>query len=139
MLWQICINNILGKIHNFPLPWIFTYTLSNQSSFSGQLLLQFLSSQSFCQFLNFIYINKITQSILLCFWLFPLSIMLFRLIHLVACISSSFFKKILFIFRWEGREKERERNINVWLPLTQPPPGTWPTAQACVLPDWELS
>ena len=31
-------------------------------------------------------------------------------------------------------EKERERNINVWLPLTHPPlRGTWPTTQACAL------
>ena len=44
------------------------------------------------------------------------------------------FKKIyLFIFRGEGREKETERNVNVWLPLAHPPLGTWPTAQACAL------
>ena len=30
-------------------------------------------------------------------------------------------------------EKERERNITVWLPLKRPPPGTWPTTQACAL------
>ena len=47
----------------------------------------------------------------------------------------SIFLKILFIyFREEkGGEKERERNINVWLPLTQPLLGTWPAAQACAL------
>ena len=33
----------------------------------------------------------------------------------------------------EGREKERERNINVWLPLTHPLLGTWPATQACAL------
>ena len=50
-------------------------------------------------------------------------------------------KKILFIyFQREGREGERERNINVWLPLMcplppppPPPLGTWPTTQACAL------
>ena len=31
------------------------------------------------------------------------------------------------------REKERERNINVRLPLTRPLLGTWPATQACVL------
>ena len=41
----------------------------------------------------------------------------------------------LFLERGEGREKERERNINVWLPLTYPPLGTWPATQACAL-DW---
>ena len=30
-------------------------------------------------------------------------------------------------------QKERERNISVWLPLTWPPLGTWPTTQACAL------
>ena len=29
----------------------------------------------------------------------------------------------LFLDRWEGREKEWERNINVWLPLTCPTLG----------------
>ena len=35
------------------------------------------------------------------------------------------FKK-LFIFRERGKKRERERNINVWLPLTHPDLGTWP-------------
>ena len=41
--------------------------------------------------------------------------------------------KILFRESEEGREKERERNINVWLLLTRPQQGTWPAMQACVL------
>ena len=43
--------------------------------------------------------------------------------------------KFLFIYfleRGEGREKERERNSNVWLPLTRPILGTWPATQ-CAL------
>ena len=32
-----------------------------------------------------------------------------------------------------GREKEREGNINVWLPLAHPQLGTWPATQACAL------
>ena len=50
----------------------------------------------------------------------------------------SFLKDFInFIFRLgEGREKERERNINVWLPLMHPLLGTWPITWACVL-DWE--
>ena len=39
----------------------------------------------------------------------------------------------LFIEQTEGREKERERNINVWLPLARPIPETWPATQACAL------
>ena len=39
----------------------------------------------------------------------------------------------LFLERGEGREKERERNIHVWLPLTGPLLGTWPASRACVL------
>ena len=44
-----------------------------------------------------------------------------------------FFKEFLFLERGERREKERERNINVWLPLVYPVLGTRPTTQACVL------
>ena len=39
-------------------------------------------------------------------------------------LLKTIFKKDLFIYlfleRGEGREKERERNISVWLPLTCP-------------------
>ena len=55
---------------------------------------------------------------------------------------SRFFQKLfqflkrfidLFLDRGEGREKERERNINVWLPLERPLLGAWPATQACAL------
>ena len=39
----------------------------------------------------------------------------------------------LFLEKREGREKERERNISVWLPLTWSPVGTTPASQACAL------
>ena len=39
----------------------------------------------------------------------------------------------LFIERGEGNEKERERNINVWLSLARSHLGTWPETQACAL------
>ena len=39
----------------------------------------------------------------------------------------------LFLETGEGKERERERNINVWLPLTWPVLGTWPATQACAL------
>ena len=32
-----------------------------------------------------------------------------------------------------GRETERERNINMWLPLVRPLLGIWPATQACAL------
>ena len=48
-------------------------------------------------------------------------------------VSSFFFFKTLFICRQRGREKERERNSNVWLPLMHPSPGTWPATQTCAL------
>ena len=45
------------------------------------------------------------------------------------------FFKDLFIYleRGKGREKERERNINMWLPLSCLLLGTWPATQACAL------
>ena len=39
----------------------------------------------------------------------------------------------LFLDRESGREKETERNINVWLPLKNLLLGTWPATQACTL------
>ena len=39
----------------------------------------------------------------------------------------------LFLERGEGREKEKERNISVWLPLTPHLLGTWPATMACAL------
>ena len=39
----------------------------------------------------------------------------------------------LFLERGGGKKKERERNINMWLPLTCPLWGTWPATQACAL------
>ena len=50
-----------------------------------------------------------------------------------------FFKDLyLFLDRGEGREKERERNINVWLPLVQPPTGDL-AHNPGMCPDWELN
>ena len=56
--------------------------------------------------------------------------------HLGLSSSSSFFFLFLFIYfleREEGREKVRERNINVWLPLMRPLLVTWPATQAGAL------
>ena len=46
-----------------------------------------------------------------------------------------FFKDFIYLFleKEGGRRKERERNINAWLPLTRPLLGTWPETQACAL------
>ena len=53
------------------------------------------------------------------------------MIHVSLSLS---FLKIVFIFkRVEGKEKERERNINVWLPPPCSVLGTWPMTQACAL------
>ena len=48
---------------------------------------------------------------------------------------NTFFKKkiLLIYFTQRGREQERERHINMWLPLTHPLLGTWPATQACDL------
>ena len=46
-----------------------------------------------------------------------------------------FFRDFIYLFleRGERREKERERNISVWLPLVHPLLGTWLATQACAL------
>ena len=61
-------------------------------------------------------------------------VFLFKIV-LVVLGSLHFIKDFIYLFleRGEGREKERERNIIVWLPLMQPLLGTWPATQACAL------
>ena len=56
------------------------------------------------------------------------------------CITQNYhfgnFKKYLInlFLEWGGgKEKDWERNINVWFPLARPLLGTWPTTQACAL------
>ena len=45
-----------------------------------------------------------------------------------------FFKDFIHLFIEGGeREKAKERNISVWLPLARPLLGTWPTTQAYAL------
>ena len=55
------------------------------------------------------------------------------------CYSQrNFFKDFIYLFleRGEEREKERERNSNVWLPLACPILGTM-TRNPGMCPDWE--
>ena len=49
--------------------------------------------------------------------------------------TCSFFKDFIYLLleRREGKQKERERNINVWLHLASPLLGAWPATQACAL------
>ena len=51
----------------------------------------------------------------------------------VLCFLHTFFKDFVYLFleRREGREKERERNMNVWSTLMWPPLGTQPATQVC--------
>ena len=53
----------------------------------------------------------------------------------VLCSGLFLFKYFIYLFldRGERREKERKRNIIVWLPLTHSLLGTWPATQACAL------
>ena len=50
-----------------------------------------------------------------------------------------FFKDFTYLFleKGEGKEKERERNITVWLPLT--PPTRDVVCNPGLCPDWELN
>ena len=45
----------------------------------------------------------------------------------------------LLLKRGERKEKERERNISVWLPLMHSLLETWPSTQACALPGNQTS
>ena len=52
----------------------------------------------------------------------------------------SFLKDFIYLFleRGVGREKERERNIDMWSPLTCPQPGAL-AHNPGMCPDWESS
>ena len=53
-------------------------------------------------------------------------------------IKMIFLKDFIYLFLERGREGEkRERNINVWLPLTCPLLENWPATQACALTEWD--
>ena len=54
---------------------------------------------------------------------------------MIYVLYTYFFKDFIYLFleRGEGRQKERDRNINVWLPLARPLLGTSPATQACAL------
>ena len=58
----------------------------------------------------------------------PVQVFVYFPIGVTICLKSFY----VFIDIGEVREKKRERNINVWLPLACPPLRTWPT-QAYVL------
>ena len=56
-------------------------------------------------------------------------------VNLFKIVVDSFFKDFVYLLleRGEGKEKERERNVSVWLPLMRPLLGNWPATQACAL------
>ena len=56
-----------------------------------------------------------------------------RFLHCPILLDSFLNFIYLFLDRGEGSKKERQRNINVWLPPTHPPLDTCPTTQACGL------
>ena len=48
-------------------------------------------------------------------------------------LNLCFFKYFIYLFLERGEGREKEGNINVWLPLQRPLLGTWPATQACAL------
>ena len=61
-------------------------------------------------------------------------------VHLYFSFHLVIFKDFIHLFLERGREREeRKRNINVWLPLVCPLPGTWPKTQACALTGIKLA
>ena len=50
--------------------------------------------------------------------------------NIVSSYGYSFFKDFIYLF---FRQRGRERNINVWLPLAHPLLGTWLTTKTCTL------
>ena len=84
---------------------------------------------------TYIYFIKLKFSnIFLCPYYYLLTSLLLNVLKILFIYLLIFiFLKTLFLERGEGRDKERERNIYVWLPLTHPLLRIWPTTQACAL------
>ena len=57
-------------------------------------------------------------------------------VEMVCTVTLFFFKDFIYLFSQKGREEERKRNINVWLPLTHPLLGTL-ASNPGMCPDWE--
>ena len=66
--------------------------------------------------------------------------MLFLPIITLVCVILFFFKHFIYLFldRGKGREKDKERNIKVWLPLTCPTLGNL-AHKPGMCPYWELN
>ena len=107
---------------------------------------QFMSMDCVCKFFGFsiFYVINFPLSICsyqLCFFIsapFHYSpslsqLITLQMISLFMILFLLFFIIYLFLDREEYWEKERERNINVQLPLMGPPMGTWPESQAYAL------
>ena len=56
----------------------------------------------------------------------------------VCTLLKNIFLFIYFLERGEGKEKDKERNIHVWLPLAWPPTGDL-AYNPGMCPDWELN
>ena len=81
----------------------------------------------------YVYYQKFSFLLSL-FILFRVFLNFFNFINLFNKLINKFNLFFKFIFqRGEGREKERERHISVWLPLSHPLLGTWSATQACIL------
>ena len=117
-------------------PKVLKYTFLSTSSCSRYLSSEILITLKLLSFIILVYFIKLKQ-ILKTDYLLNTS--------LFTCITSwgrvkldDNKEKLTFLYwfleRGEGREKVRERNINVWLSLECPPLGTWPATQACALP-----
>ena len=125
--WPVLYNSLV------PATWLhFTHT--SYVSSLNKFLMQCWSCQHYIKVLN-------------CLWSFPALCLwwqIFRLTPGSVSMNSplllvsgnlhyTFFLFFLRFYLFTFREGERERNTNVWLPLTWPPLGTWPTIQACAL------
>ena len=51
-------------------------------------------------------------------------------------LDFSFFSDFVYLFPEVGEEKERQRSINVWMPLPHPPSGEL-ACNSGMCPDWE--
>ena len=107
--------------------------LTTLNSFSSLIYLKSLPWEILAQYVC-LFIKKLEKLLFRCHISFTVFYILVSLQTWIWLFLS--FKKIcinLFLEKGKGREKERKRNISVWLPLMCPLLGTWPATQACAL------
>ena len=157
-VWGFSLYNLWNNNHDMasvlpPRKWVLNLNTEMASGVAIYILVSFSKISFLCD----LPIPGLKMLLTMCFWWSSLLVvnillqiltwwwLIFRqpenfsfidFVKLWPAISYTYLFVCLFIYLFiegGGREKERTRNINVWLPFTGPLLETWPATQACAL------